>query len=511
MTKKEKKKPDIQNVSRLKISLMIGYAVIVIVTVIFISALVVKKTDAVLKNKVSSMVSSLNVQMKLNMNSYLSRMETIGTLAFALEEAYTYDATNPDNDEYEALNTEKIISDKLYSLCIMENFVDYGIVYRNNHAIGKISNGTATMLGDSIFEELSKIVSRQRTKDGWSAGFQGNFKRIYYVKQIHENALLVISFYASELESVFDNPETLNGLEIVLVNQDYHIIYSSENSEAGVPLKQDVYERIQNQNFATVIDNTYVVSVNSCGDDWNVITYVPTSIILSEKNEMQLYIYMIGLLAAILAVIMGSVLSVKLAEPVTDIVSALDTQAHIDRLTGILNKLSFEEYTANRLSSSLTIEHHALILIDVDNFKGVNDTLGHAYGDKVLADIGLLMRTVFPEEDYLGRIGGDEFAVFVNSMPSEKEMSYQDYVKLLCEKLCEGFHHHYTGDDGKYKISASIGVSFFPEHGKAFPELYAMADKALYSSKHRGKDTFTFYHQELPEQEVAEHEIKNPK
>ena len=95
-----------------------------------------------------------------------------------------------------------------------------------------------------------------------------------------KSSLLVISFYASELESVFDNPETLNGLEIVLVNQDYHIIYSSENSEAGVPLKQDVYERIQNQNFATVIDNTYVVSVNSCGDDWNVITYVPTSIIL---------------------------------------------------------------------------------------------------------------------------------------------------------------------------------------------------------------------------------------
>lgn len=510
MTKKEKKKPDMQNVSRLKISLMVGYAAIVIATVAFISALAVKKTDTVLKNKVSSMVSSLNVQMKLNMNSYLSRMETIGTLAFAVEEAYTYDATNPDNDEYEALNTEKIISDKLYSLCIMENFVDYGIVYRNNHTVGKISNGTVTMLGDSMFEELSKLVSRQRTKDGWSAGFQDNFKRVYYVKQIHENALLVISFYATELEGVFDNPETLNGMEICLVNQNYDIIYSSKMGEVGIPLKYDIYERIQNQSSATVIDNSYVVSVNPCGDEWNVITFVPTSIILSEKNEMQLYIYMIGLLAAILAVIMGSVLSARLAEPVTDIVSALDTQAHIDRLTGILNKLSFEESTGNRLSSSLTIEHHALILIDVDNFKGVNDTLGHAYGDKVLADIGSLMRTVFPTEDYLGRIGGDEFAVFVNSMPSDKEMAYQDYVETLCEKLCDGFHHHYTGDDGKYKISASIGVSFFPEHGGTFPELYAMADKALYSSKHRGKDTFTFYSQELPEQEVTKHEAKHP-
>ena len=503
---KEQKKPDMQNVSRLKISMILGYAVIVVAAVAFVSMLAVRKTDTVLKNKVSSMVSSLNVQMKLNMNSYLSRMETIGTLAFAAEEAYTYDATNPDNDEYEALNTEKIISDKLYSLCIMENFVDYGIVYRNNHTVGKISNGTVSMLGENLFSELESIVSRQRTKDGWAAGFQDNFKRVYYVKQIHENALLVISFYATELESVFDNPETLNGMDVRLVNQNYDIIYSSANGEVGLPLVPEIMERIQNQGSATVIDNQYVVSVNSCGDDWNVICAVPTAIILSEKNEMQLYIYMIAFFAALLAVIMGTVLSVKISNPVTDIVTNLDTKAHIDQLTGILNKLSFEEYTQTRLSRSLTIENHALILIDVDNFKGVNDTLGHTYGDKVLSAIGGLMRTTFPEADYLGRVGGDEFAVFVNSLPKDKNMSYQDYVSRKCEELCQGFRNHYTGDDGNYKISASIGVSFFPTHGESFPELYANADKALYFSKHQGKDTFTFFHPELHGQEADTHE-----
>lgn len=506
MTKKKDVKPDIKNVRWLKVSLIAGYAVIVIIAVVFVSILAVKKTDTVLKNKVSSMVSSLNVQMKLNFNSYLSRMETIGTLAFAAEEAYTYDATDPTNDEYEALNTEKIISDKLYSLCIMENFVDYGIVYRNNHTVGKISNGTVTLFGDRLFEDLSLIVSRQRTKDGWSAGYQDNFKRIYYVKQIHENALLVISFYATELESVFDNPETLNGMKIYLTNQDYHIIYSSETGEVGQPLQDYLLERIQAQSSATVIDNQYVVSVNSCGDEWYVISSVPTKIILSEKNEMQLYIYMIALFAAVLAIGMGAVLSVKLAEPVTDIVSSLDTKAHIDQLTGILNKLSFEEYTANRLSNSLTIENHALILIDVDNFKGVNDTLGHAYGDKVLADIGTLMRNTFPKADYLGRIGGDEFAVFINSLPTEINVNYQGYVRIKCEELCEGFRNHYTGDDGNYKISASLGVAFFPDHGSTFLELYAQADKALYFSKHQGKDTYTFFSQELPEQEESNHE-----
>ena len=350
------------------------------------------------------------------------------------------------------------------------------------------------------------MVSRQRTKDGWSTGYQENFKRIYYVKQIHENALLVISFYATELESVFDNPETLNGMKICLTNQDYYIIYSSENGEVGRPLSEEMRERVQNQGSATVIDNDYVVSVNACGDDWYVISSVPTEIILSEKNEMQLYIYMIAFLAAVLAVTMGAILSVKLANPVKDIVSSLDTKAHIDQLTGILNKLSFEEYVEKRISSSLTIENHALILIDVDNFKGVNDTLGHAYGDKVLSDIGALMRQTFPEADYLGRVGGDEFAVFINSMPTEISINYQGYVRIKCEELCDGFRNHYTGDDGKYKISASLGVAFFPEHGSSFSELYAQADKALYFSKHQGKDTYTFFSQELPEQEESNHE-----
>ena len=181
-------------------------------------------------------------------------------------------------------------------------------------------------------------------------------------------------------------------------------------------------------------------------------------------------------------------------------VSTLDDKAHIDLLTGILNKLSFEEYTETRLSQALSIESHALILIDVDNFKGVNDTLGHAYGDKVLSVIGGLLRETFPEHDYLGRIGGDEFAVFLNSMP-EKDTDYETYLHFKCEALCEGFRNHYTGDDGKYKISASIGAAQFPVCGHTFKELYAKADKALYASKHRGKDTYTIFDKTLLEQE----------
>ena len=478
--------------------MILGYALIVIAAVTAVSGLTAKKTDEVLKNKVISLTSSLNMQMKLNLESYLSRMETIGTLAFGVPEFYTYDATDPDNDEFDALSKEKIITDKLYSLCIMENFVDYGVVYRNNRTVGKLSNGTASLFGNKIFDELHSMIKRQRTNDGWAAGYNNDFRRIYYVKSIHENALLVISFYATELQEVFDNPETMNDMTIRLTDSDYNIIFSSQKDEVGTPLPDNIYSRVCDHSASTVMDDTYLVTVNACGDDWFVICSIPTEIILGEKKQMRYYIIMVGIVAAAMALLISTELSFRLVSPVREFVSLLDTKASTDQLTGILNKKAFEDMSSQRLDSSLSIERHALILLDLDNFKGVNDNLGHAYGDKVLAKTGSILRGTFSTEDFLGRVGGDEFAVLVNSVP-ENDAEFTSFVEAKCRELCEQFASNYTGDNGDYKISASIGVSLCPEHGTDFGTLYNHSDSALYISKKKGKDTFTVYSPENQE------------
>ena len=492
MAKREQSRPSLKNIRRLQLSMIIGYAVIIIAVVFIVTNLAVKKTDTALKNEVISMSSSLNVQMKLNMDSYISRMETIGTLAFGSADAYTYDATDPNNDEYGAINTEKAITEKLFSLCIMDNFCDYGIVYRNNRTVGKISNGTSSLMGDAMYEELSSMITRQRTHDGWCAGYKGDLKRIYYVKRVHDNAVLVMSFYTSELEAVFDNPETLADMDIRLVDSNYDILYSSRGEETGKHLPSAIIERVEGKTSAAVMDNRYLVSVNACVDDWYIICSIPTRIILNEKNDMQYYIYMAGFVAALLAVLLATVLSLRMIRPVKRAVAALDNKANSDQLTGILNKLAFNGRASERLDSSLSIERHALILLDLDNFKGVNDTLGHAYGDKVLAKTGSILRAEFSTDDFLGRIGGDEFCVLVNSSPSD-DTDYEDFIRAKCEALCNAYRNYYSGDDRSYKISASIGVSFFPEHGSTFEELYAASDKALYSAKKGGKDNYAFY------------------
>ncbi|MCD7740790.1 MAG: GGDEF domain-containing protein [Ruminococcus sp.] len=493
MKRNDKKSADAKKMRWLKILMIFGYGVIVLVAMLIVATLAVDKTDEVLKDKVSSLTGALNVQMKLNMESYQQRIETIGTLAFSVEEAYTYDATDDSNDEYEALNTESAISDSLYNLCIMENFVDFCIVYKNNHTVGKFSNGTTALFGDDLYTALSENVTQQRTSDGWFAGYNNDFQRIYYVKRIHENAILLISIYSTELESVFDNPESMEEMTVCLTEQGQNVIYSSDKQQVGQPLSDDILSRVGDLSSATVMDDTYLITVNECSTGWYVICSIPTQIIFQEKNEITFFIYAVGLIAAALAILFGSLFSIRVTTPMDTMLFALDTKAHIDQLTGILNKRSFEEYTDNAIKRALGLENHALILLDIDNFKKVNDTLGHAYGDKVLENVGSILRQTFSESDYMGRVGGDEFCIYLNGMASMSKNDAEYYVKKQCEKLCEAFHNNYTGDDFSYKISASIGVALFPKHAKTFKSLYICADKALYSSKQKGKDTYTIY------------------
>ena len=485
-----------RHIKQLKLSMIFGYTLIIILITIFISTMTIRKTDTVLKSKVSTMTSALNVQMKMNINSYLSKMETTGTLIFAAEEVYTYDATAENIDEYEALNTEKIISDTLFNLCIMENFVDFGIVYSNNHIVGKISNGTIELFGDNLYTDLTAAINRQRTHDGWATGYYNNFKRIYYVKRVNDNAILVTSFYTTELEDVFDHPGGMGDITIRLVEDNNVIIYSSEEGETGKLLPDALNSRIADNSSSTVMDDEYLITVNTCGDNWKVICSVPTEIILKEKNEVQFYIIIIGIVTTLIAISMTVLLSFRISNPVNNMVNVLDKKAHLDLLTGVLNKRSFEEYTQSRINSAGESDKYALILLDVDNFKGVNDTLGHEYGDKVLANIGTILRSVFRADDYLGRLGGDEFSVFLD-LTSLPEDEYLSFAKKKCEQLCSAFHDNYTGDDGTYKISASIGIALYKAHASTFSELYKCADKALYNSKHKGKDTYTIYSEEL--------------
>ncbi len=168
-------------------------------------------------------------------------------------------------------------------------------------------------------------------------------------------------------------------------------------------------------------------------------------------------------------------------------------RASIDVLTGVLNRGSAIHAIAGMIDSCDTTVRHAILMLDIDFFKKINDTLGHTVGDKILQKVVRDIKMVLREGDIIGRMGGDEFIVCMKNMPSEDTMGIMEKrVNALRERA---FHQLQS----KVQISLSVGVAIFPDHGTSFEELYKKADTALYAAKANGKNTHVFYSEGLEE------------
>jgi len=184
---------------------------------------------------------------------------------------------------------------------------------------------------------------------------------------------------------------------------------------------------------------------------------------------------------------------VKIVGTVTDIddlkKAALNMkeQAERDALTKLLNKASTQQLISNHLASREADSTDAMLIIDLDNFKSINDTYGHLYGDAVLTQIGGHLRRLFRSHDIVGRIGGDEFLIFMKQIP-DREM-----VVSRCEVLLSTFRNIMEETVPGLNVSCSIGAVLTPEHGVSYSELFQRADKALYLAKNNGKNCWRIY------------------
>ncbi|HEX2985786.1 MAG TPA: GGDEF domain-containing protein [Caproiciproducens sp.] len=162
-------------------------------------------------------------------------------------------------------------------------------------------------------------------------------------------------------------------------------------------------------------------------------------------------------------------------------------QSQKDGLTGLFNKKFTQSLAQAYLDGEGSKCKSAAVMLDIDNFKGINDTLGHMEGDTALVHVAEKLQNVFRATDIIGRIGGDEFFIFVKNYVS---------LQVLTEKLellCSMFKEIRLGSNGDYRISGSIGVALYPDDGNNFSELFLKADNALYFSKQHGKDRFHIY------------------
>lgn len=162
-------------------------------------------------------------------------------------------------------------------------------------------------------------------------------------------------------------------------------------------------------------------------------------------------------------------------------------KAEEDPLTGLLNKESTARSITDWLNEERCKGFQVLLMVDLDHFKEINDTYGHATGDLVLKKAAQVLRGVFRETDIVGRVGGDEFMVFL------KNVGNPEVVQRLMSTLNSRIHAVTVDDLPEETLSCSIGAAFYPRHGKDFTLLYENADRALYEAKRAGRNGYAVF------------------
>ncbi len=163
--------------------------------------------------------------------------------------------------------------------------------------------------------------------------------------------------------------------------------------------------------------------------------------------------------------------------------------AYYDPLTQLANRRLLAERLKQSISSSRREnKKFAVMMMDLDKFKAVNDTLGHAAGDELLQQVAQRIKTHLREYDTVARLGGDEFVVALEDIHCPKDVAR--VANTLIKTLTEPF---ILTQSDNVQIGTSIGISFFPQHGEDADELIDKADAALYQAKHNGRGCFTYY------------------
>ncbi|MEB0138647.1 MULTISPECIES: EAL domain-containing protein [unclassified Undibacterium] len=166
--------------------------------------------------------------------------------------------------------------------------------------------------------------------------------------------------------------------------------------------------------------------------------------------------------------------------------------AHYDELTGLPNRFLYHQHLAKALSlAERKRSRLAVLFLDLDRFKNINDTFGHDEGDKVLASVAQRFRRTLRESDIIARVGGDEFILLIDQFNEPRDLG--DIADKLLFEAAQPFEIY----GQECQLSASIGIATFPNDGRDAQTLLKNADIAMYRAKNKGKDNYQFYASEM--------------
>lgn len=181
--------------------------------------------------------------------------------------------------------------------------------------------------------------------------------------------------------------------------------------------------------------------------------------------------------------------------------ATIQTMAYFDSLTGLSNRNRFRQHLNQALTGQNT-EKHAVLFLDLDRFKIINDTKGHTIGDLMLQKVANRLSDTIGDEGLVSRQGGDEFIILIEDTTRER-------VKEVAERILEEFSYPIEIDQQEFFVTPSIGISLYPEDATDEETLIKYADTAMYKAKEQGKNNFSFYSSNLNGNSSRKIELEN--
>ncbi|MBT8119645.1 MAG: EAL domain-containing protein [Gammaproteobacteria bacterium] len=182
----------------------------------------------------------------------------------------------------------------------------------------------------------------------------------------------------------------------------------------------------------------------------------------------------------------------------------LDKLAYYDVITDLPNRHFFHEHLERTVEHAITTKQvMALLFLDLDNFKIVNDTLGHKTGDMLLKQASSRLSNVLRKNDYICRIGGDEFAIIVENI------NHVDDISIVSEKCIDALSNPFVFEGNNFFIGVSIGISICPEDATVSNDLLVNADMAMYEAKLRGKNNYQYFNKKMNDEHSRKFQLES--
>lgn len=354
-----------RNVS-IKVKLILSYILIAITVIVLTAVLTYRNTSSVMTNKVGVLMTAINDQMRLNINNFQDDIEDVCALAFADPDTREYSSSSTKLGDYEKIQLESAISSSLLNTSLLHNFGDYGIVYTNDMSVGRISSTTKSMLNSGgFYKTLESNITNEATSDGWFTGVNGNYLRLFYVKRIHDEAILLTSTYTSELETVLEFSDQLSDMKVSIISEDDKVIYSTAADEIGTGVDAGLVEKYNEKAHSTFIFNKELVTANTCGDSWRIISQMPTTTVLKELDQIRNMTIVIAIVSIVLATLFGILFSVSITKPIKRLVTVMK-QAEQGDLTSRAKFKASGEIATLVSSFNIMMDHLQELLIHVD-------------------------------------------------------------------------------------------------------------------------------------------------